>query len=407
MTSPYLPDADLSPFDPAFITDPYPRYRELHEHSPVVPLPMFSAWAVVRWDDCRAVLSGKTFSADRSKSTLLSRMPGGTGDPELDARLELFDRMLLTVDPPDHTRLRRLVGKAFTPKRVDELAGRVTQVTAELLDQLGGSFDFMQGFAEPLPVIVIAELLGLPVDDRHLLKRWSDDVALLLDPFPSLDRIQRFAASIDAFAAYFDERFEFARGHPGDDLISALVQAREGGDALSDDELLAMVVLLVAAGHETTTNFFGNAVIALTRHPDQRRRLLQDPEVASNAVDELLRFDGPVQRTSRVATEPTTMSGVDIAPGDIVITLLGAANHDPAVFAEPHRLDLARPNAAQHLSFGHGLHYCLGAPLARLEGRIALPALYDRFPRLEADVSELTWKPSIVLRGVEKLPVTT
>lgn len=398
---------DFNPFDPALLADPYPRYRQLLETQPVVHLPAFSAWVALRWADCRSVLADRRFSADRSQSTLLSQMPRTTGDPDLDRRLELFDRLLLTLDPPDHTRLRRLVGSAFTPKRVAALEERVAEVASELLDALpvGRDVDLMDAYAEPLPVIVISELLGLPAEDRRRLKEWSDDVALLLDPFPPMEAILRFARSVDAFRSYLDDRFALARRRPGDDLVTALVEARDGTDALDDDEMFAMVVLLVAAGHETTTNLIGNAVIALHRHPDQRVSLIEDPDVMANGVDELLRYDSPVQRTSRVATEVLRVGDVEVPPGDIVITLLGAANRDGSVFENPDSLDLSRENAGQHLSFGHGIHHCLGAPLARLEGRIALPALYRRFPKLEVDAGALVWKPSMVLRGVESLPV--
>jgi cytochrome P450 len=368
-----------------------------------------NAWVASRWGEVRQVLADRSFSADRSRATVSQLLPQSTGDADLDRKLALFDQLLLTLDPPDHTRIRRLVGHAFTPRRVEALGRRVEEVAVELVEAMaeaGDQADLVEAFAYPLPVIVIAELLGLPHEDRELLKRWSDDVALLLDPFPSSEALTRFGESIEQFRSYLDDQFEQRRRHPRDDLIGALVEARDGNDALSDDELFALVVLLVAAGHETTTNLIGNSVIALTQHPDQRKRLVDEPVIAAQAVEELLRYDSPVQRTSRVATTPVELGGVEISPGDLVILVVGAANRDPAVFPDPDRLDLTRPNASAHLSFGHGIHFCLGAPLARLEGKVALPVLLGRFPQLEADLSQLSWKPSVVLRGVEQLPVS-
>jgi cytochrome P450 len=259
-----------NPFDPGLIEDPYPAYAELLAGPILAPAMLPAAWVVSKWSLVRQVLGDRSFSADRNRATL-AEMVTGTGDPELDRKLEFFDRLLLTIDPPDHARLRRLVSRAFTPRRVDELADRVGVIAdglAAAMDDGVGECDLVGAFAYPLPVLVIAELLGLPAADREDLKRWSDDVALLLDPFPSTEAVARFGESIGQFRDYLDHQFDHRRRHPADDLIGALVAARDGDDALSDDELFALVVLLVAAGHETTTNLIGNAVIALTRHPD-------------------------------------------------------------------------------------------------------------------------------------------
>ncbi|MGA7271032.1 MAG: cytochrome P450 [Acidimicrobiia bacterium] len=398
----------FNPFDPTTIADPYPAYARVLEEPNPIPADFPSAWVVSHWEDVRRILGDRSFSADRDRATIVQIMPETTGDPELDEKLTLFDRMLLTLDPPTHTRLRRLVGHAFTPRRIAEMEERISVIATELVEEMreeGEGADLVKRFAYPLPVIVISELLGLPAEDREDLKQWSDDVALLLEPLPAPDALTRFGATSDEFRAYLDHQFDHRRRHQFDDLIGALVAARDGQDSLDDDELFALVVLLVAAGHETTTNLIGNSVIALTRNPDQRRRLAADPGMALRAVEELLRYDSPVQRTSRVATEPADFGEVTMQPGDLAVLLLGAANHDPTAFEDPGRLDLTRANASSHLSFGHGIHFCLGAPLARLEGRIALNALLAAFPNLEADVSNLAWKPSLVLRGVESLPV--
>jgi cytochrome P450 len=360
----------------------------------------------VRHQDVRAILHDPRFSADRSRSTFLGVL-AAAGQLPLDPNQNVFGRTLLGLDPPDHTRLRRLVSKAFTPSRVENLEPRVAALTDELVDAFprDGSVEFMESFAQPLPVLVISELLGLPAADRDRLKKWSDGVALLLDPFPAPAAVTLFEESVTELGRYLREHFEERRRHPTTDLIGALVAARDGDDALSDDELFSMVVLLLAAGHETTTNLLGNAVVALTRHPDQRLYLDQDPAVLANAVEELLRFDPPVQRTSRVATVPIEVGGAELAAGDLAFLVLAAANRDPAVFESPERLDLGRANARDHLSFGHGIHHCLGAPLARLEARVALSRLYRRFPRLAADLDAVSWRMSIVLRGPERLPV--
>jgi cytochrome P450 len=395
-----------NPFDPAEIADPYSTYAALHDRSPVLDLPVFNGCVFVRHQDVRAILHDRRFSADRSRSTFLGVL-AAAGQLPLDPNQNVFGRTLLGLDPPDHTRLRRLVSKAFTPSRVESLEPRVAALTDELLDAFphDGQVEFMESFAQPLPVLVISELLGLPAADRDRLKRWSDGVALLLDPFPAPAAVRDFEKSVAELDRYLRDHFEERRRRPTTDLIGALVAARDGDDALSDDELFSMVVLLLAAGHETTTNLLGNAVVALTRHPDQRPYLDQGPAALANAVEELLRFDPPVQRTSRVATVAVEVGGAELVAGDLAFLVIAAANRDPAVFESPERLDLGRANARDHLSFGHGIHHCLGAPLARLEARVGLSRLYRRFPRLAADLDAVSWRMSIVLRGPERLPV--
>jgi cytochrome P450 len=388
-----------NPFDPAEIVDPYPTYRRLRAEAPVLPVPVFSGYVISSWEQVHRILGDRRYSADRERSTFLAALrAGGTPHPGDSA---FQGQSLLTLDPPDHTRLRRLVNSAFTPRRVADLRPRIEMVVEDLLDQVPDT-DFIQAFAYPLPVIVIAELLGLPAGDRADLKRWSDDVAMLLEPFPDPGAVASFERSIAEFDSYARDQFEQRRRHPREDLITALVQATDGAETLSDGELFSMVVLLIAAGHETTTNLLGNALVALTRYPDQRPLLTVDP---ANAVEELIRFDPPVQRTSRVVIEPERIGDWEVTPGDLLFLLLAAANHDPTKFPDPGRLDLARPNAREHLGFGHGLHYCLGAPLARLEAQVALPRLLERYPRIEVELEAIKWRTSIVLRGPQFLPV--
>ncbi len=313
---------------------------------------------------------------------------------------------MLVVDPPDHTRLRTLVQKAFTPRVVERLRPRIEALVKEALDEAEarGSMDLVADLAYPLPVTVIAELLGVPVEDRSAFRRWSDALVGALDPVALTDRRSAVLAARDALHAYLERVVAERRAAPRDDLISRLVEAEEQGDRLSGPELLAMGVLLLVAGHETTVNLIGNGINALLAHPDQLARLRDEPELIEPAVEELLRYDSPVQLTGRVALEELELGGRRVEPGQMLMLLLGAANRDPRVFAEPERLDLGRdPNP--HLAFGRGIHFCLGAPLARLEGQIAIRELVRRFPTLRlAGTPER--RPTVTLRGFASLPLT-
>ncbi len=312
---------------------------------------------------------------------------------------------MLVADPPDHTRLRTLVQKAFTPRMVERLRPRIETLVEEALNAAGerGGMDLVADLAYPLPVTVIAELLGVPVEDRAAFRRWSDALVGALDPVAPANRRGAVLAARDALHAYLRQVIAERRADPRDDLISRLVEAEEQGDRLSGPELLAMGVLLLVAGHETTVNLISNGVNALLNHPDQLARLHREPELIEPAVEELLRYDSPVQLTGRVALEALELGGQRVEPGQMVTLMLGAANRDPRVFADPGRLDLGRdPNP--HLAFGRGIHFCLGAPLARLEGQIAIGALIRRFPGLRlAGVPER--RPTVTLRGFVSLPL--
>jgi pimeloyl-[acyl-carrier protein] synthase len=377
--------------------DPYPFYEQLRSAGPVVWAPSLGRWLVTGHPEIVEVLRDERFSADRRKWKGFEPIiePGREGA-----------RSMLVVDPPDHTRLRGLVQQAFTPRVVEGLRPRIESLVREALDRAEdrGGMDLVADLAYPLPVTVIAELLGVPVEDRESFRRWSDALVGGLDPVAVSDRRAAVLAARDALATYLQRIIEGRRAAPRDDLLSHLIEAEEQGDRLSGPELVAMGVLLLVAGHETTVNLIGNGVNALLAHPDQLARLRDAPELVEPAVEELLRYDSPVQLTGRVALEELELGGRRVEPGQMVMLLLGAANRDPRVFPHPDRLDLGRaPNP--HLAFGRGIHFCLGAPLARLEGQIAIAALVRRFPTLRL-AGEPVRRPTVTLRGFASLPLT-
>ena len=315
----------------------------------------------------------------------------------------------LFLDPPDHTRLRGLVQKAFTPRVVEGLRPRVEQITHELLDAAleRGRVDLVSDFAYPLPMQIIVEMLGVPAEDHAQFRVWSGALARGLDPEFLLppDAVKERLAGILSFVQYFSALIDARRAHPGDDLLSRLIEAEEHGVALSQGELLSTCILLLVAGHETTVNLLTGGALALIENPDQLARVRDDPTVVRSAVEEMLRYVSPVQLTGRIALEDMDIAGTRITPGEFSLLLLASANRDPAAFAEPDVFDVARPDA-NHLGFGFGIHHCLGAPLARLEAQVALPALVRRAKTLERTNDELSYKENIVLRGLATLPVT-
>jgi cytochrome P450 len=374
--------------------DPYPRYERLREISPVVRADD-GALVVTRHADCAAV----------TRDARLGHMPAdmlafvGLADWKDHPALHQLFTSLLALNPPDHTRLRRLVSSGFTARRVQGLRTAIARMVEELLDSLSGPADFIEAFAFPLPVNVIGELLGVPPADRPQFQTLVRDWSQLLDTITP-EVIAKADPAAATMRAYLASLVAERRRSPQDDLISALVEAEEQGDRLTEDELLTMAALLFAAGFETTTNLLANGLVALLRAPAQLPALFDDP---ASAVEELLRFDSPVQLVSRVAWEETTIGGVTMSPGDRVVAYLGAGNHDPARFSSPGRLDLSRADNAP-LSFGGGIHYCLGAPLARLEAQIAFPALLRRFPAMRLDGSPGR-RDSLTIRGYTSLPV--
>ncbi len=379
--------------------DPYPVYAALRERDPVHRSALMNAWMFARHADIDTILRDhRRFSNDPRKGSLSSRQRAGLPADE--------EFTMLFLDPPDHKRLRALVNKAFTPKAVNALKPHIRSLLGSLLDEIDdpAGFDLMQAVAQPLPVIVIAEMLGVPPEDRAQFKIWSDQRARTLEP--SIDARERALAEAanKSLNNYFRPIIEERRADPKDDIVSALAQAEEEGDRLTELEMLNMLRLLLIAGNETTTNLIGNGVLALLRHPDQLQRLRDDPSLIPLAVDELLRFDSPVQTDFRRALEDCEVNGFPLKKRDNIVLMLGAANRDPDVFDDPDRLDVGRGDRS-HLSFGRGIHHCIGAPLARLEGRVVLEMLLERFSQISLRGEQPRFRNSIVLRGLESLPV--
>jgi pimeloyl-[acyl-carrier protein] synthase len=384
-----------NPFLPEVRDDPYPTYRALREADPVHRSPFMDMWILTRYADVALVLRDQRFSADRTK---------WEGFEALDVEPT---RSLLGLDPPDHTRLRNLVTMAFTPRVVERLRSQAQAIVNEALDRAAGrgGMELVEDLAYPLPVAVIARMLGVPTEDWPRFRDWSRVLVASLDPINIQDpeRVAQITAAQNALNDYLAEVVAERRREPADDLISALIAVEERGDVLRERELLVMLVLLLVAGHETTVNLIGNGVLALLRHPDELGLLRRRPELLETAVEELLRWDSPVQLTGRIVAEDCEVGGRLLRRGELALTLLGAANRDPDQFADPDRLDLERsPN--QHFSFGRGIHFCLGAPLARLEGRIAIGTLVRRFPDLRL-AGEPERSETITLRGLRRLPL--
>lgn len=392
------------------LENPYPIYSVIRTVRPVleVPVPGFAGpgvWLLTRYRDVHAVLRDPRFSVERMRAPLvrdnLARLP------DFFRQTAEGLRSMLIMDPPDHTRVRKLVNKAFTPKRIAALRGRIEEIVRERADAAAanGGMDLIHDFAEPIPAVVIAELLGVPPEDHRRFREWSSRLIAAIGAPTAQERRETSLAAgrslLDYLAAVIAER----RREPRDDLISAMIHAQEERDALSDAELLATSNLLLLAGHETTTNLIGNGMLALLRDREQWERLCADPGLLPTAIEELLRFDGPVQATVRVALEDVELDGHVIAEGALVLVSIGAANHDPEVFRDPGTLDLARdPNP--HLGFGFATHFCMGAPLARLEAELAFRALCARFPEVALVDDAPAYRPNPVLRGLQRLDLT-
>jgi pimeloyl-[acyl-carrier protein] synthase len=385
--------------DPA-AADRYETLAMFREVEPVHWSDDLGLWIFTRYDDVARALRDPRWRRTPANGTEVS---WGTNLPAITS---VMNNLFLMMDPPDHTRLRTLVNRAFTPTAAAAMEVRIREIVNEMLDTIEDrpAFDLIVDFAFPLPATVIAEMLGVPTEDLARFKRWSDDFASLLDFAPD-DGIAALEQSMVEFAAWIRDLAAARRADSQDDLLTALVE-RHGGDALTEEELIATVILLIAAGHETTTNLIGSGMLHLLDNPEQLERLRAEPSLAATMVEEILRLEPPVQSTLRIAGEAMTDYGRLIEPGQEVMLSLAGGNRDPAVFEAPDTFDIGRsPN--RHLAFGLGPHFCIGSPLARLEGRIALLALFDRFPDLHVDAQASTpsWRPSVVFRGLERLIV--
>ncbi|MGY0692428.1 cytochrome P450 family protein [Virgibacillus sp. FSP13] len=385
-------------FTKAFTPNPYPAYAQLREEEPVtrVLLPDGQyAWIITRYEDALEALKNQKFIKDFTKLQDNGDIGGSS----------VFSENMLFADMPDHKRLRGLVSKAFTPQMIAGMRDRIQEISDELLEETTGQdkMNLIDAFAFPLPIIVICEMLGIPAEDRDKFRIWSNSMIEGSNGKYAQD-IQQHMSD---FVQYLGQRFATVRENPGEDLISKLIIAEEQGDQLTEKELYGVVSLLIIAGHETTVNFIGNSVLALLENPEQLELLKSQPELIKTAIEETLRYNDPVEfSTSRWAGEDLEFKGQSIKKGDLVIVILNSANHDPNQFKDPEILDITREKS-KHLAFGKGIHACLGAPLARLEGEIAITSFFKRYPnaQLNVDKKDLEWRSGMVVRGVRELPI--
>ena len=398
------PVVAFDPFEPGFVESPYGQYARLRAHDPVHWSELLQGWVLTRHDDVVALLRDPHISVE-----LDNARSSGVVDQqrERQSRTGRTSDTLVLRDDPDHNRLRKLLQRPFGPRPVEALRAMVTERVDGYMAQLVGrdDMDVIGDFAYPLPVAVFNEMLGLPDEDAPHVRNWIAAVARMLDPVIDDDEHARCSALMDEMYAYLEHQIEAKRRAPGDDVLTALVQAEEDGDRLSRDELVGQVVTLYVAGHEPTMSLIGNGLLALLRQPAQLALLRSRPDLLPNAVNELLRYDGPNQFVRRIAVQPYTIDGTSIAPGDVVYAAVGAANRDPARWDDPDTVHLDRADAAHHVQFGSGIHSCLGAHLARLQAEVALGALVFRLDEL-ALAGEPQWSERMVIRGLQHLPVT-
>jgi cytochrome P450 len=396
---------DYKPNDPAVLADPFPLYRRMRDEDPAHWSPRLKAWVLTRYEDVKRVCLDNSMSSDRLRP-FFATLPA----PEASRVAELARYLTLWMvfrDPPEHTRLRRLAARVFHVRSIHALRPNVESLTQWLLDSIDErrQFDFIADFAGPLPALVIMDMLGAPREELARLKRLSDEMALFIGSARDApEKYERAAAATREMAHIFRELVSARRAAPQRDLLSELVALDDAGDRLSDDELVATCMLLLFAGHETTTHHLANGLRALLAFPQELEKLRSNPALAPGAVEELLRYDGPIGAQVRIVQEPQTLHGKALNPGERVFLLMNAANRDPRAYEDPDRLDLAR-NGVPHLTFGFGAHICLGFPLARLEGQIALPAVLARWRRIALASDELDWMDSMVLRGMKAMPL--
>src|SRR5262245_33375076 len=387
-----------------FKANPFPllAHLRMEQHVRRVTLPDTTpVWLVTRYEDVKSLLTDERFAKSRYNALTPGQL---RKQPLVPPRIRPWERTMIDLDPPNHTQLRQLVHKAFTPRLIERMRERVQTLANELLDAVSrkGEMDLIRDYALPLPMTIITEILSVPIQDQDKFHKWSKMI-VSVDQFNANWRV---IPAMWKFNRYLRRFFKVRRDDLRDDLVSALIQGEELGDRLSEDELLTMVFLLLVAGHETTVNLIGSGMLELLQHPDQMERLSRDPSLIKSAVEELLRYTAPVfMSTERYAREGVTIHGVTIPRGEMALGVIGSANRDETVFENPDTLDIARePN--KHLSFGHGIHYCLGAALARLEAQIAINTLLERMPklRMKGSPESLRWRPSLILRGLESLP---
>lgn len=379
----------LNPFEEGFFDNPYRQYRRLREKAPVHQSPI-GPWSLLGYEECARLIRDPSLSVEDRNATV-------------------GPRDILNMDPPDHTRIRRLLSKAFTPRRIEELVDTTQSLVDTMLDGIEdrGRLDVIPDLAFPLPFAVISRMLGMPEDDSESVRDWSHTLVQVLEPMLAPEELAKVMIAGENLRGRVTEVIEEKRKKPADDLLSALIAVEEQGDRLSEEELLDQVMLLYIAGHETTVNLIGNGMLALLRNPEQLNKLAKTPQLIDNGIDELLRFDSPVQFTRRVALADIEIDGNSVAAGSMIFAMLGSANHDPEHFGpNADELDLARREAPHHLSFGGGIHHCLGAVLARMEGRIGIGSLVQRFPNMELTDEPAKWNQRLVLRGLDSLPVS-
>jgi len=393
---------------PKATADPYPMVAQLREHDPVHWSEAHRAWLLTRYDDVVEAFNDRRLSSDRVRP-LVAAMSEERRQ-KVGRVMEMIQDWMVVSDPPEHTRLRRLVARAFSPKRIAASETRISELVDELLDRFiaEGHDEFVRHFAFPLPATVIAELIGAPADDRDRFGAWSSDLAMVAFGAGGEERSDRHVRALrglEEMLTYFGERIEHARRHPGEDMISGLLEGDGEGNVLDQEEMEAMCALMLFAGHETTTNLLSSMVLHLARTPDQLELLRSDPELVGGAVEEILRYDGPIKVLQRWNVEDHDMRGETIRAGDRVFIVLAGANRDPERFPDPDTLDITRsPN--RHVAFGRGVHSCIGAQLSRIEGRVALGKIFTRLPGLTVPEQELEYVPTVAARSLRELRVT-
>ncbi|MFM1838778.1 MAG: hypothetical protein RIS37_44 [Actinomycetota bacterium] len=397
---------EFNPFNPEFRAHPYPFYDDLRNQEPVHTT-AFGMVVLTRYEDVSTTLKSADFSRDIEKYSTQATTEARQRRREMQRERT---KSILNLDPPDHTRLRRIVSKSFTPSAMEKLRGRIEHLVNIALDhaQERGSIELIDDLAFPVPFQVISDLLNMPTERAEEMREWSQIITNSLEPTATDDELAQSDAALAQLVPYLTSIIEERRRNLGEDMLSSLITAEEAGDKMTTDELMAFLVLLYIAGHETTVNLIGNSALALLRHPDQAA-LVHQHGLSSQAIDELLRFDGPVQHTVRVPLKTVRYevngTTIEIEPGTVVMTSLGAANHDPSIFDAPHELRLDRPNAHRHMAFASGIHYCLGSALAKLETEVAVGTLFQRFPTISI-LGTPSWRDRLTIRGVNQLQLS-